>query len=127
MGPPGRGHEHLGFSGFRVLGDGAARAERRGGVHVAAVVSAVTVAVRRRGHRALGDRNRRRSGSVRRRFEFVRQDEFPEFGASGVALGGDVHVGGVSAQQPRCQEREGDASSAAMDLRETEQTFNLHV
>lgn len=55
------------------------------------------------------------------RLEFVRQDELPEFGSSGVALGGDVHVGGVGAQQPGAPQAEGDALSAAVHL-QTETT-----
>lgn len=55
------------------------------------------------------------------RFEFVRQDEFPEFGPSGVALGGDVHVRGVRPQQPGTLQAEGDALSAAVHLRDNTQ------
>lgn len=37
-----------------------------------------------------------------------------------MTLRGDVHVGGVSAQQPSRQQREGYTSSAAVDLREAQ-------
>lgn len=53
------------------------------------------------------------------RFEFVRQDEFSQFGPSRVTLGGDVHVRGVSSQQPGTLQTEGDALSAAVHLQTT--------
>lgn len=120
MGLPGWRRKDLPLSRCRVFWGGAGSRKGVGGVYVAAVVPSVTVAMGRRGHWAVGDRNG--PGSVVRRhggFELIGQDEFPEFGASGVTLGGDVHVGGVSTQQPRRQQREGDASSAAVDLQET--------
>ena len=55
-----------------------------------------------------------RSGRVS--VEVVGQDELAQAGAPGVALRGDVHVGGVGAQQPRRQQREGDAAPAAVHL-----------
>ena len=54
-----------------------------------------------------------------RRFEFIRQDEFPQFGSSRVTLGGDVHVGGISSQQPGTLQTEGDTLSAAVNLQTT--------
>lgn len=124
VGPPGRGNKDLCLPQYGAIWGGDGKRERGGGVHVAAVVPPMT-AVGRRGCWAVGDRNR--SGSVtwrRRGFELVGQDEFSEFGASGVTLGGDVHVGGVSSQQPRRQQREGYTSSATVDLKETQrETF----
>lgn len=55
------------------------------------------------------------------RFEFVRQDEFPQFGPSRVTLGGDVHVGGVRSQQPGTLQAEGDTLSAAVHLQDNTQ------
>lgn len=121
VGPPGGGNKHLCLPWYGAVwgGSGGQGGRGGGGLHVVAVVPAVTAAVGRRRHRAL--RDRKCSGSIGRsstRFEFVGQDEFSEFGASRVTLGGDVHVGGVGAQQPGRQQREGDTASATMDLRE---------
>lgn len=105
MGPPGRGDKDLGLRRYRAVCGG------RGRLHVVAIVPAVTAVMSRRRRRTFGN------GSVSvGRFEFVGQDEFSEFGASGVTLGGDVHVRGVGAQQPGRQQGEGDAAPAAMNL-----------
>lgn len=53
-------------------------------------------------------------------FQFIRQDEFSQFGSSRVTLGGDVHVRGVSSQQPGTLQTEGDALSAAVHLQTTQ-------
>ena len=118
VGLSGRGDKHLHFPQSGPV-RWAGCAEGRGGLHVVAVVSLVTAAVGWWGRRA--HRSRNGSGCIRFefRFEFVGQDEFSEFGASGVTLGGDVHVGRVSTQQPGGQQREGYTASAAVDLRHT--------
>lgn len=73
-----------------------------------------------RSHRTERRQSQRVSASSRsRRFEFIRQDEFPQFGSSRVALGGDVHVRGISSQQPGTLQAEGDALSAAVNLQTT--------
>lgn len=121
VGLPRGGNKHIGLPGYGAVwgGSGGQGGRGGGGLHVVAVVPAVTAAVGWRRHRTFRDRNRSRSvGRSSRRFEFVGQDEFSELGASRVTLGGDVHVGGVGAQQPGGQQREGYTASAAMDLRE---------
>lgn len=60
------------------------------------------------------------------RFEFIGQDEFPQFGSSRVTLGGDVHIRGVSSQQPGTLQTEGDTLSAAVNL-QTTQRVKEHV
>lgn len=56
-----------------------------------------------------------------RRFQFIGQDQLPQFGSSRVPLGGDVHVGGVSPQQPGTLQAEGDTLSAAVNLQDDTQ------
>lgn len=114
MGPSGRGRKDL-----PLTWDGAVRggAGRGGGVNIAAVVPPVAATVGRRGGGAV--REGQRAVGVGRGFELVGQDEFAEFVSSGVALGGNVHVGRVRPQQPRRQQREGDAPSAAVHLNTT--------
>lgn len=112
MRPSGRGGKDLPLIG--AVGGGACSGGG-GGIHVVAVVPAVTAAVRRRRHGAVGDRRRHRAGRIRR-FEVVGQDQLPQLRSSGEALRGDVHVRGVGAQQPRRQQGEGYAPSAAVDL-----------
>lgn len=66
--------------------------------------------------------SQRVSASSRPRgFEFIRQDEFPQFGSSRVSLGGDVHVRGVRSQQPGTLQAEGDTLSAAVNLQDNTQ------
>lgn len=66
-----------------------------------------------------GQSQRFSASSGARGFELVGQDEFPQFGSSGVPLGGDVHVGGVGPQEPGAAQAEGDALSAAVNLQTT--------
>ncbi len=67
------------------------------------------------------------AGSSPRRFEFIRQDEFPEFGSSRVALGGNVHVRGVRSQQPGTLQAERDTLSAAVNLQDNAQGSQVRL
>lgn len=79
------------------------------------------------GHRQADWRQRQLPARPRpRRLQLVRQDELPELGAPGVALRGDVHIGGVGAQQPGALQAEGDALSAAVHLQGHTQVTLTH-
>lgn len=119
---------HLGVTGCPL--QVAAQADAHSGVRLGALVGPFggREAVVPRSSQGPGAGGRGRDGAEGREaerlpadprpggFKFVRQDELAQLGAPGVALGGDVHVGGVGPQEPGTLQAEGDALSAAVHL-----------
>lgn len=125
---------HLGVTGCPL--EVAAQADAHSGVRLGALVGPFggREGVVPRSHKWPGAGGRGRDGAEGREaewlsadpgpggLELIREDELAQLGAPGVALGGDVHVGGVGPKEPGTLQAEGDALSAAVHLHDHTQS-----